>query len=282
MIIFPNAKINLGLNIVAKRPDGYHDLDMVMIPVGWRDILEIVPAKTDVTTLTTTGRPVGCPPEKNLVYKAWARLNEWLDGDLPPVDIYLHKIIPDGAGLGGGSADASFTLTALNNLFSLGLDKKTLCDIATTLGADCPFFIYNRPMLCSGTGTEMQPIDVRFDGVTHIVIAKPSGVSVSTAEAYGGVKPQTPSIFTEAAVTRHTPSEWPKLLFNGFEPHIFAAKPVIAAIKQKMYDSGAVYASMSGSGSAVYGLFSDAKMSEAAASLMDGCDVYVGPIDFTD
>lgn len=282
MIVFPNAKINLGLNIVAKRPDGYHDLDMVMLPVGWRDILEIVPAKTGVTTLTTTGRPVACPPEKNLVYKAWAHLNDWLDGDLPPVDIFLHKIIPYGAGLGGGSADASFTLTALNSLFSLGLDEKTLCDIAATLGADCPFFIYNRPMLCSGTGTDMEPIDVRLDGVTHIVIAKPKGVSVSTAEAYGGVKPQTPTIYTEAAVTWHTPSEWRNLLFNGFEPHIFAAKPAIAAIKQRMYDCGAVYASMSGSGSAVYGLFSDAKMADEASGFMADCDVYVGPIDFTD
>ncbi|MDE5553718.1 MAG: 4-(cytidine 5'-diphospho)-2-C-methyl-D-erythritol kinase [Muribaculaceae bacterium] len=282
MIVFPNAKINLGLNIVAKRPDGYHDLDMVMIPVGWRDILEIVPAKNDVTTLTTTGRPVDCPPEKNLVYKAWSRLNDWLAGDLPPVDIYLHKIIPDGAGLGGGSADASFTLTALNSLFSIGLDKKTLCEIAATLGADCPFFIYNRPMLCSGTGTEMQPIDLRYDGTTHIVIAKPKGISVSTAEAYGGVRPQTPATYTEVAVTQHAPAEWRELLFNGFEPHIFAAKPAIAAIKQKMYDSGAVYASMSGSGSAVYGLFGDVKMAEAAAQLMNDCDVYVGKLDFTD
>lgn len=282
MIVFPNAKINLGLNIVAKRPDGYHDLDMVMIPVGWRDILEIVPAKTGVTTLTTTGRPVDCLPEKNLVYKAWSRLNDWLDGDLPPVDIYLHKIIPDGAGLGGGSADASFTLTALNSLFSLGLDEKTLCDIAATLGADCPFFIYNRPMLCSGTGTYMQPIDVRLDGVNHIVIAKPKGVSVSTAEAYGGVKPQTPAVYTGMAVSQHSPAEWRELLFNGFEPHIFAAKPTIAVIKQKMYDSGALYASMSGSGSAVYGLFSDAKMADEAGRPMANCDVYVGAIDITD
>ena len=282
MIVFPNAKINLGLNIVAKRPDGYHDLDMVMIPIGWRDILEIVPAKDDRTTLTTTGRPVDCPPEKNLVYKAWSRLNDWLAGDLPPVDIYLHKIIPDGAGLGGGSADASFTLTALNILFSLGLEENTLCEIAATLGADCPFFIYNRPMLCSGTGIDMRPIDVRLEGVTHIVIAKPKGVSVSTAEAYGGVTPKIPAIYAETAFTQHCPSDWRELLFNGFEPHIFAAKPAIAAIKQKMYDSGAVYASMSGSGSAVYGLFGDVKMADEAAQLMDDCDVYVGKIDFTD
>lgn len=281
MIVFPNAKINLGLNIVAKRPDGYHNLDMVMIPVGWSDILEIVPAESGVTTLTTTGRPVNCPVEKNLVYKAWLRLNERLDGDLPPVDIHLHKIIPDGAGLGGGSADASFTLRALNNLFSLGLDDETLCDIAASLGADCPFFIYNRPMLCSGTGTDMRPIDVCLDGVTNIVIAKPHGVSVSTAEAYGGVRPQSPEIGTESVVTFHSPAEWRNMLFNGFEPHIFAAKPAISELKNKMHDCGAVYSSMSGSGSAVYGLFSDVKMAEQAAAVMTGSDVYCGPIAFS-
>ena len=281
MIVFPNAKINLGLNNVAKRTDGYHDLDMVMIPVGWRDILEIVPSKSGITTLTTTGRTVNCPPEKNLVYKAWLRLNERLDGDLPPVDIHLHKIIPDGAGLGGGSADASFTLTALNSLFSLGLEEKTLCEVAATLGADCPFFIYNRPMHCSATGTVMRPIEVYFDGVTHIVIAKPTGVSVSTAEAYGGVTPEKPAISTDEAVTNHLPTEWRELLVNGFEQHIFAAKPAISKLKNKMYDCGAVYSSMSGSGSAVYGLFSDVKMAEQAAAVITGSDVYCGPIAFS-
>lgn len=282
MVVFPNAKINLGLNIVARRPDGYHNLDMVMIPVGWRDILEIVPAKTGVTTLSTTGRPVNCPPEKNLVYKAWSRMNEWLNGDLPPVDIYLNKIIPDGAGLGGGSSDAAFTLTALNKMFSLGLRNEALCEIAATLGADCPFFIYNRPMLCRGTGTEMEPIDVRFDGTYNIVIAKPKGISVSTAEAYGGVKPETPAVYTDTVVTQYTPAEWRRFLFNGFEPHIFVAKPAIAHIKQAMYDYGAVYASMSGSGSAVYGLFDDAKMTGQAARLLVGYDIYVGKLDIND
>lgn len=282
MIVFPNAKINLGLNITGKRADGYHDLDMVMIPVGWRDILEIVPSKSRSTSLTTSGRPVNCPPEKNLVYKAWSRMNEWIDGDLPAVDIYLHKIIPDGAGLGGGSADAAFTLVALNDLFSLGLEKQILCDIAATLGADCPFFIYNKPMLCRGTGTEMAPIDVCLEGVTSIVIAKPTGISVSTAEAYSGVKPSLPEIYTDAVVSRYAPAEWRRLLFNGFEPHIFAAKPEIANVKESLYDLGAVYASMSGSGSAVYGLFSDAKMAERAARVLNGCEVYVGKIDIND
>lgn len=282
MIVFPNAKINLGLNIVAKRPDGYHDLDMVMVPVGWRDILEIVPAKGSETTLSVSGRAVNCPTEKNLVYKAWQRLNDAVSGDLPPVDIFLHKVIPDGAGLGGGSADASFTLRALNDLFSLGLDSRALAEVAASLGADCPFFIYNRPMLCSGTGTDMEPIDVDFSPATHIIIAKLRGVSVSTAEAYAGVHPAAPTIPAAEAVTRYKADRWHETLHNGFEHHIFTAKPAIAALKQHLYDTGAVYASMSGSGSAVFGLYSDAKMAQQVAEHLKDCDIFVGAIPLTD
>ena len=242
MIVFPNAKINLGLNIVARRPDGYHDLDMVMIPVGWRDILEIVPAHYSKTSLSVTGRSVDCAPERNLVYKAWLRMNEYINGELPPVDIFLHKVIPDGAGLGGGSADASFTLVALNELFALDLSTEQLCEIAATLGADCPFFIYNRPMLCRGTGTTMSPIDIDFGTLSTIVIAKPQGVGVSTAEAYSGVIPATPDITSDVIITSMTPDRWKGNLINGFERHIFQAKPVIAAIKSSLYDNGAVYA----------------------------------------
>ena len=278
MIIFPNAKINLGLNITSRRPDGYHDLDMVMMPVGWRDILEIVPAKDSATTLSVSGRSVGCPMEKNLVYRAWQKLNDAVDGNLPPVDIYLHKIIPDGAGLGGGSDDAAFTLSALDSLFALGLGEKRLAEIAASLGADCPFFIYNRPMHCTGTGTDMRPIDIDFGSVTHILIAKPRDVSVSTAEAYGGVRPATPPTTTDVIVSGSTPSHWPGRLVNGFETHIFAAKPRIAAVKKAISDAGAVYASMSGSGSAVFGLFGNAKLAERAQTALDDCDCYIGPL----
>lgn len=279
MIVFPNAKINLGLNIVSRRSDGYHDLDMVMLPVGWRDILEIVPSSTGATTLSTSGNKVDCPPEKNLVYKAWNRMNEAVGQELPPVDIYLHKVIPDGAGLGGGSSDAAFTLTALNALFSLGLTQDRLCGIAATLGSDCPFFIHNRPMLCRGTGTEMTPVDINFGSVTHIVIAKPCGISVSTAEAYSGVRPAVPDKTADEIVTLLPPDQWTGRLTNGFEKHIFASRPSIASLKDKLTASGAVYSSMSGSGSAVYGLFDDAKMAEAAADTIDGCDIFVGGID---
>lgn len=275
MIVFPNAKINLGLNIISRRPDGYHDLDMVMIPVGWCDILEVVPARSGATTLTTSGRPVDCPTEKNLVYKAWKYLYDYLGGKLPPVDIYLHKVIPDGAGLGGGSSDAAFTLSSLNRLFSLGLSDETLCDIASRLGADCPFFIRNRPMLCRATGTDLSPVNVRLDDINAILIAKPRQISVSTAEAYSGVIPAVPLETTDSIVSASPPSSWRGRLINGFENHIFRMKPQIADVKQRIIDAGAVYASMSGSGSAVYGLFDNVKMAEQTAAGMTDCDCYV-------
>ncbi|MDE6702330.1 MAG: 4-(cytidine 5'-diphospho)-2-C-methyl-D-erythritol kinase [Muribaculaceae bacterium] len=275
MIVFPNAKINLGLNIVARRSDGYHDLDMVMFPIGWCDILEIVPSSGDKTKLTTTGRPVNCLPEKNLVFKAWSLLNEYVDGNLPPVDIFLHKIIPDGAGLGGGSSDAAFTLVTLNRLFALDLSDSQLCEVAACLGADCPFFIYNRPMLCRGTGTLMTPIDVNMEGIKAILIAKPEATSVSTAEAYSGVIPAVPNITTDMVVSQFMPEEWTDRLINGFEKHIFELKPEIAQIKRYILDSGAVYASMSGSGSAVYGLFSDVSLAESAARCLSHCACFI-------
>ena len=275
MVVFPNAKINLGLNIVGRRPDGYHNLDMVMMPVGWCDILEIVPAKGAETTLTTSGRPVNCPPEKNLVYKAWLYLNEYVGETLPPVDIYLRKIIPDGAGLGGGSSDAAFTLVALNKLFALDLSDAQLCEIAARLGADCPFFIYNRPMLCRETGTTMTPVEVNMDGIAAILIAKPEAVSVSTAEAYSGVKPSVPAETTGQIVSVLPPSQWHGRLINGFEQHIFLLKPEIAEIKQTLIDAGAVYASMSGSGSAVYGLFDDVILAEQTARKLSSCACHI-------
>lgn len=274
MVVFPNAKINLGLNIIARRSDGYHDLDMVMIPVKWCDILEVVPAKGNKTTLTTSGCPVNCPPEKNLVYKAWLLLNDYVDGDLPAADIYLHKIIPDGAGLGGGSSDAAFTLVALNKLFALDMSDEELCSIASRLGADCPFFIYNRPMLCRETGTTMTPVDVNMEGITAIVIAKPENVSVSTAEAYSGVKPETPETTTDIIVSL-PPSQWHDRLANGFERHIFQLKPEIAEVKRRIIDGGAVYASMSGSGSAVYGLFNDVRLAEQTMQNLPSCVCHI-------
>lgn len=260
MVVFPNAKINLGLNIVNRRNDGYHNIESVFIPVMWRDVLEIVPAKGMETTLTVTGRGVNCPAEKNLVMKAYRALNEVTP--LPAVDIYLRKIIPDGAGLGGGSADAAFTLSALNDLFALGLNKSQLAGIASSLGADCPFFIHNRPMLATGTGTELSEFDIpHLSGLT-ILIVKPD-VHISTAVAYSGVTPKTPS--TPLCRLLDMPVEnWSGLVHNDFEISLKDNFPILTKIKDELYSRGAVYASLSGSGSALYGLFKSDKMAEFA------------------
>ncbi len=274
MVVFPNAKINLGLNITARRPDAYHDICSLMVPVPWCDILEIVPAKGTGTRLTVTGRAVDCPPEKNLVMKAVRALEKTVG--VPDVDIYLHKIIPDGAGLGGGSADAAFTLTALNDMFSFGLSKEQLAETAATIGADCPFFIYNRPMMATGTGTTLTPYDCASYDDLNIVIIKPD-LHISTAEAYAGVTPHIPERLPED-ILRLPPHQWRGSLVNDFEDSLADDYPVIGELRDSLYSHGAIYASLSGSGSAVYGLFADDKMAEAASAINPGCDVFVGKL----
>lgn len=251
MIVFPNAKINIGLDIVRRRNDGYHDLETVMMPVPWCDILEIVPAHGDTDTLTVTGRGVDCPPEKNLVMKAVRALRETVD--FPPVDIYLEKIIPDGAGLGGGSADAAFTLTCIDSLFGLGLPRRLLAETAARIGADCPFFIYNNVSFCTGTGTDIKAFPLHLPSPLWIAIVKPDE-SVSTREAYAGVTPSVPATALTELLTLPV-TRWQGAVKNDFEASIFPAHPAIAAVKQALLDMGAVYTSMSGSGSAVYALF---------------------------
>lgn len=269
MILFPNAKINIGLDIVGKRPDGYHDIETVMYPVPWCDILEIVPAGGERTTLTVTGRGVDCPPEKNLVMKAYNALAGQVS--LPPVDIYLRKIIPDGAGLGGGSADAAFTLRGLNELFALGFSDDALAEMAAGLGADCPFFIYNRPMLCTGIGTDFAPAAVDLKGYT-IVIVKPA-VSVPTALAYSRVTPAVPEMRITGLIA-DAPSKWQGRIKNDFEASVFPLYPVVADVKDRLVAMGALYASMSGSGSAVYGIFEGDILSERLTDSFAGCSVF--------
>lgn len=274
MVVFPNAKINLGLNITARRPDGYHDICSLMVPTAWCDILEIVPAKGNGTTLSVTGRAVDCPPEKNLVMKAVHALNEVVE--VPNVDIFLHKIIPDGAGLGGGSADAAFTLTALDKLFGFGLTQHELADIAATIGSDCPFFIYNRPMMATGTGTNLTPFDC--DGLSGLTIAivKPD-IHISTAEAYAGITPCIPEM-PLSDILMLPPHEWRRCLINDFEAPLASVHNAIGDIRDNMYAHGALYASLSGSGSAVYGLFVDDKMAERAAASQPGYASFVGKL----
>ncbi len=255
MVVFPNCKINLGLDILRRRPDGYHDIRTAMVGVDWTDVLEIVSAAGDSDTLTVTGRGVDCPPEKNLVMRAIRAVRE--RHDFGPVDIYLEKIIPDGAGLGGGSADAAFAVMAVNDLIGLEMTRAEMADIASTVGSDCPFFIYNTPMLASGRGERLEPIAGLCSKLAgyKVVIIKPEGCSVSTAAAYAGVTPSVPSVDILDILNRPV-SDWRDVLKNDFETSIFAIHPLLARIKAELYDAGAAYAAMSGSGSSVFGLFS--------------------------
>ena len=250
MITFPNAKINIGLYVTSRRPDGYHNLETLFYPIELRDILEIVPAKGDDTTLTVTGIAVDGDVEKNLVMRAYRLLES--EYNLPAVEIHLHKVIPFGAGLGGGSADAAYALVMLRDIFKLPLSDDELAQRAARLGADCPFFIYNRPLIATGIGDCFTSTDFSLKG-RYIVLVKPS-IAVSTAEAYAHVTPQTPQTPLAEGLARPI-EQWKECVSNDFEKSVFPAHPRIAAIKQRLYDLGAVHASMSGSGSSVFGIF---------------------------
>lgn len=222
-----------------------------MVPVLTRDILEIVEAANGTDTLQCWGRGVECPMEKNLVYKALVAMRNRFD--IPPVEIHLDKQTPDGAGLGGGSADAAFTLLLLNKMFDCGATEEELAAMASGVGADCPFFIYNKPMLCTGTGTTMRPFQLHLPDNLWILMVKPP-VSVPTKEAYAGLTPREPAIpLTETL--RAPIGEWQRRLTNDFELSVFARYPHLARIKDGMLAAGAIYASMSGSGSTIFGLF---------------------------
>ncbi len=275
MITFPNAKINIGLYITSRRDDGYHEIVTAMIPTDWRDILEIVPAKGNGTTLTVTGRSVDCPAEKNLVMRAYRAMASQYD--LPDVDIYLHKIIPDGAGLGGGSADAAFTIRTLNEMFELGLSDDTMAEIASTIGSDCPFFIYNRPMLATGTGTTLAPIDFSKEGY-RLVIVKPREY-VSTAEAYGSCMPKPCETPLTEILAETPPEEWAKNnVVNDFEATVFPLHPRIAEVKASLYRLGAAYASMSGSGASVFGIFGRDILPDEIQQTFPGMDFHISTL----
>lgn len=250
MLTFPNAKINLGLNIVSKRPDGYHNIETVFYPVSLCDALELLPSATDETTLSVSGFAVAGRFEDNLVYKAYKLLSD--EYQLPAYDIRLHKAIPFGAGLGGGSADAAFVLKSINEIAGLHLSDDDLARYAIRLGADCPFFIYNAPLLAKGLGNEFEPVSFSLKGYT-LVLVKPEE-SVSTAEAYANVKPAVPGL-SLAEIVGKPIEEWKSFMYNDFEASVFKKHPVIGEIKRALYQCGAVYASMSGSGAAVYGIF---------------------------
>lgn len=253
MVTFPPCKINLGLQIINKRPDGYHDLETCFYPIPWSDILEIIQA--DRFVFTSTGNIIPGPAEANLCIKAYELLAT--DFDLGFVRIHLHKIIPSGAGLGGGSSDAAYTLRMLNDIFRLQLSQKALIDYAASLGSDCAFFTQDHPMFGQGRGEILTSIEMSLLG-KFLVLVKPD-IHVSTAEAFAGIRPQQPPYALRELLQRPI-AEWKLFLKNDFEESVFRKYPVIRDIKEKMYTIGATYASMSGSGASVFGIF-DAEVS---------------------
>ena len=279
MITNPNVKINLGLNVLRKREDGFHDLETLFVPYfGIKDTLEIITGDDFSTTsamlfakyngveqglvqgisedgklMITIAREEGVDwdPLKDLTAKAYFILAE--DFNLPPVKIFLEKTSPVGAGLGGGSADAAFALKMLNELCELGLSEAQLAGYASRLGSDCAFFVYNRPMIGEGRGEKLTEHDLCLDDYDLQVIT-PAGIAVSTKDAYAGIRPHMPEVSLRDALARPV-EEWDGVLVNDFEETVFAKFPELAAIKRSLYDCGAVYASMSGSGSALFAIY---------------------------
>lgn len=272
MIKFVNAKLNLGLNIIRKRPDGYHDLETLFYPVGlyngtprnpeqFCDILEITPSEK--TEFIFSGRPVACPLEKNLVYKARKLFKEQYPA-LGEYRIELEKHLPDGAGLGGGSADASFVLKMLNELSGNPFTDERLAEMALQLGADCPFFIYNKPCFAQGVGEKMEEVDLDLSGWWCLLV-KPE-VSISTKEAFAGVTLAIPEQ-TLKEIAKRDVKEWNGLMINDFEASLFPNHPILGEIKNRMYELGAVYSAMSGSGSTIFGLFPNKEKALEASSV---------------
>ena len=258
MIVFPNCKINLGLHILRKRADGYHDLETVFYPVRFTDILELIPDRStndQPVTYSQSGLEIQGNPLDNLCVKAYQLLKKDYQA-LPPVKMHLHKVIPTGAGLGGGSADAAFSLQLLNDYFKLELSTDQLLHYALSLGSDCPFFILNKPAYATGRGELLKPVSVDLTGYTLVIINP--GIHVPTAKAFAGIRPALPEKSLKEIIAQPV-SSWAEELVNDFEKPIFYQYPEIAAIKDELYRAGAVYASMSGSGSTVYGLFTDGK-----------------------
>lgn len=251
MTVFPNVKLNLGLRVLGVREDGYHDIETVFIPYyGFCDTLEIVPSHSFEINISGP-EYTGWDPAGDLTARAWRLLRS--DFNINPVHIELEKTSPVGAGLGGGSADGAFALMIISDLFSLGLRPGKLAEYAAMLGSDCPFFIYNTPVFATGRGEIFEPVQLPLDGF-RFEARVPEGVHVGTKEAYAGLGKAGSSTDLKTAL-RGPVSSWRGSVVNDFEASVFPAHPEIAALKEKMYADGAVFAAMSGSGSAVFGIF---------------------------
>lgn len=288
MIAFPNAKINLGLHVVGKRPDGYHNIETVLFPVSLCDVLEILPGTGSGIEFMITGLPLPGGKKSNLVLKAFdlisgagyhlpdnlLNVNEGAGGGEPAgLRMHLHKVIPAGSGLGGGSSDGAFTLKMLNGLLGLSLTDERLETLASELGSDCAFFIRNIPVLATGRGNQLEPVDMDLSGY-RIIVMVPK-VHISTPEAYSLVTPRQPE-HSLKDVIREPVEEWRNLLVNDFEQPVMAKYPEIREAKQELYRFGAVYAAMSGSGAAVYGIFqTETETGNLKQLLRASCKIYI-------
>lgn len=250
MVLFPHCKINLGLHVTARRPDGFHELETVFYPVPWCDALELIQRDEPGARLYTSGLPVPGGSTSNLVIRAYNLLSE--DHELPGAEFHLHKVIPMGAGLGGGSSDAAFALKLMNEVFGLGLGMDSLKSYAAKLGSDCAFFIQNDAAYATGRGELLSPIECNLEG-WHMLLVVP-GIHVGTAEAYSWINPAAPESDLRSLIAEG-PSAWKGRLQNDFELPVCLRHHQIAEIRDALYDTGADYAAMSGSGSAVFGLF---------------------------
>ena len=253
MVSYPNCKINLGLNIVNKRDDGYHDIETVFFPTQLKDALEVI--EKEKFKFSTSGFSIEGEPGKNLCVKAYHLLKKDFP-QLPAVQMHLHKAIPMGAGLGGGSADGAFTLKLLNKKFELNLSEKQLISYSLELGSDCPFFILNKPCLATARGEILEPTELDLSEYQFLIVRPP--IHISTAGAFSTIKTLKP-VKSIKQIIQQPISTWKAELINDFEKPVFESHPEIKNIKEKLYDAGAIYASMSGSGSAVYGIFKKEK-----------------------
>ncbi|MDI3520841.1 MAG: 4-diphosphocytidyl-2-C-methyl-D-erythritol kinase [Anaerophaga sp.] len=254
MVVFPNAKINLGLFVTEKRPDGFHNIETIFFPVpGFNDVLEVInnPDGSD-DQFSESGLATMTDKKDNLVFKALDLLRK--DHHIPPLKIHLHKNIPCGAGLGGGSSNAAFMLNLLNEQYTLGLSEKTLEKKAAELGADCAFFIRNQPTLARGTGNIFSPVDISLTGFWIMIVVPP--IHLSTPKAYQNIIPKPPAKKPEEIIKMPV-EKWSQSLNNDFEANAFSWYPELAEIKENLYKNGALYAAMSGSGSAVFGIFNN-------------------------
>ncbi len=260
MVVFPNAKINLGLNIIEKRKDGYHNIESCFYPIPFTDALEVI--ESDQLSFSSTGIDIPGKQEDNLCLKAYYLVRE--NYDIPPVAIHLHKQIPIGAGLGGGSADGAFMITLLNEKFNLGISLKGQEKLAGQLGSDCPFFIRNKPTLVEGTGNEFSTINFSLEG-SYLVLVMPA-IHISTAQAYSGVTPKKSVSGLKMTLENETLPQIQSTVKNDFEEPVFNQFPELADVKKQLIESGAIYASMTGSGSAIFGIFNSEPRFESAHS----------------